>query len=84
MKALQSIMAFGQFEGLTPHSPGFRTLFTREALLESDCYRERLRTKQEQDARRSNRLLEHISSVRTDDATGEIEARLARAYQKTI
>jgi hypothetical protein len=42
-------MAHGQYEGKDAHHPDVRALFTREALLESDWYAERLRVKQERD-----------------------------------
>ena len=42
-------MAFGQHEGRTERNPEVRRLFTREALLASDWYRERLTTKQQRD-----------------------------------
>jgi phosphoenolpyruvate carboxykinase (diphosphate) len=49
LKALLHIMAYGHFEGKDAHHPDIRALFTREALLTSDWYRERLRVKQERD-----------------------------------
>jgi len=49
VKALLHIMAHGHFEGKDAHHPDVRALFTREALLESDWYAERLRVKQERD-----------------------------------
>lgn len=76
LQALLAIMAFGEYEGLGQHSAEFRALFTREAVLASDWYRERLRTKQAQDIRLGKRLLAHITSVKAGDATGEVDARL--------
>ena len=49
LKALLHIMAHGEFEGMTLGDPRLRALFSREALLESDWYKERLRVKQERD-----------------------------------
>jgi hypothetical protein len=49
VKALLHIMAHGHFEGKDAHHPEVRALFTREALLSSDWYAERLRVKQERD-----------------------------------
>jgi phosphoenolpyruvate carboxykinase (diphosphate) len=49
VKALLHIMAHGHFEGKDAHDPEVRALFTREALLKSDWYAERLRVKQERD-----------------------------------
>ena len=42
-------MAHGQFEGKDAHHPEVRALFTREALLASDWYQERLVIKQQRD-----------------------------------
>ena len=49
LKVLLAIMAFGQHEGRTERAPEVRRLFTREALLASDWYRDRLTTKQQRD-----------------------------------
>ena len=49
LKVLLTIMAFGHYEGKTERDPAVRTLFTRESLLASDWYRERLATKQRRD-----------------------------------
>lgn len=49
LKALLHIMATGHFEGKDVHHPEIRALFTRERLLDSAWYRERLRTKQSRD-----------------------------------
>ncbi len=49
LKALLHIMAHGQFEGKDANHPEVRALFTREALLASDWYHERLAVKQQRD-----------------------------------
>lgn len=49
LKILLSIMAHGNYEGKTERDPEIRRLFTRESLLASDWYRERLVTKQKRD-----------------------------------
>jgi len=49
LKALLHIMVHGNYEGKGVEDPAIRGLFTREALLASDWYSERLRTKQERD-----------------------------------
>ncbi len=51
VKALLHIMAYGEFEGRHETDPALRAMFTREALLASDWYRDRLRAKQAQDVR---------------------------------
>ena len=49
LRALLHIMAHGQFEGKDAGHPEIRALFTREALLASDWYHERLAIKQRRD-----------------------------------
>jgi hypothetical protein len=49
VKALLHIMAFGHYEGMTVSDPRVRAWFTRESLLESEWYRDRLRAKQSLD-----------------------------------
>ena len=49
LKVLLTIMAHGHHEGKTERDPAVRRLFTRDALLASDWYRERLITKQTRD-----------------------------------
>jgi hypothetical protein len=46
VKALLHIMAFGHYEGMTVSDPRLRVSFTRESLLESEWYQDRLRAKQ--------------------------------------
>ncbi|HVJ19515.1 MAG TPA: hypothetical protein VM686_29045 [Polyangiaceae bacterium] len=49
LRALLHIMAYGHFEGKNEQHPDVRALFTREALLESEWYRQRLSIKQARD-----------------------------------
>jgi len=49
LRALIHIMANGSFEGKDASHPEIRALFTREALLASDWYHERLVVKQQRD-----------------------------------
>jgi hypothetical protein len=49
LRALLHVMAHGHYQGKSVQDPEIRVLFTREALLASDWYRERLRTKQDRD-----------------------------------
>ncbi len=46
LKAVLSVLVHGHYEGLTASSPEFRSMFTRESLLNSSWYRERLETQQ--------------------------------------
>ena len=49
LRALVHIMALGHYEGKDSHHPEIRAMFTREAMLASEWYRERLAIKQERD-----------------------------------
>jgi phosphoenolpyruvate carboxykinase (diphosphate) len=49
VKALLHVMAFGSYEGKGIEDAGLRAMFTREAVMSSDWYRERLRAKQRRD-----------------------------------
>jgi hypothetical protein len=49
LKALLHIMAHGGYEGMGIDALVFRALFSRDAVLASDWYQERLRVKQERD-----------------------------------
>ena len=49
LKALLHIMVNGHYEGKTLDDPELRAMFTREAMLESDWYKERLVSQQEAD-----------------------------------
>lgn len=46
LRALLGIMAHGDDEGLTERDPELRRMFTRESVVESDWYAQRLRTQQ--------------------------------------
>ena len=76
VNALLTIMAFGDCDGLTIDSPEFRAMFSRESVLASDWYRERLDAAQSQAARRCQELISYIEGVRSQDLTGELTSRL--------
>jgi hypothetical protein len=73
LKALLHIMAHGAYEGMGIDAPEIRGLFTREAMLASDWYRERLAVKQERDVALWTR---HVSAL---EASGHEALRLAEA-----
>jgi hypothetical protein len=49
IKALLHVMAYGHYTGMTEKDAAFRALFSREAVIESEWYQERLHAKQERD-----------------------------------
>ena len=75
-------MAYGEWGGLTKHSPEFRAMFTREAVISSDWYQQRLEAKQQQDIRRAKGILGHIASVRANDPGEAISTRLGLASRR--
>ena len=49
LRVLLHVMAYGHYEGRSIHEPDLRAMFSREALLKSDWYAERLKTQQTRD-----------------------------------
>ena len=78
LKALLHIMAHGSHEGRGVEAPEIRGLFTREAMLASDWYRERLETKRKRDARLWTRHVSALEAAKMADRLGEARAQLAR------
>lgn len=68
LRALLHIMAKGHFEGKSASDPEIRAMFTREYLLRSDWYRERLETKQSRDVALWSR---HVTALESVDSTVE-------------
>ena len=89
IKALLEIMAFGQSaEGWKLHSPEFRELFTRENVLSSDWYSQRLDLKQAREiehAKASIATLEEYTSNSENRRVSErlgLQERLERAERR--
>jgi hypothetical protein len=61
LKALLAIMAYGHYQGMDAHAPEIRAMFTREALLESDWYRQRLQVKRARDIALWTRNLDELT-----------------------
>ncbi len=88
LQALLMIMAAGSYSGMDVHHPDIRAMFTRESLLASDWYKERLHTKQRRDIGMWNRHVSHLQRF-LDDKDYEDESqrldipqRLQMAKQK--
>jgi hypothetical protein len=89
LKALLHIMAHGSYQGMRADDQRFRAMFTREALLASDWYQDRLLVKQERDMalwKRHVRSLEGFRAHRGANSGVDVEARLkaARAQLKRV
>lgn len=76
LKALLHIMAHDQFEGRDLGHAKIRSLFTREQMLASDWYAERLRAKQSVDARLWQRHISYLTKFITKPYYAEEAARL--------
>jgi hypothetical protein len=81
LQALLHVMVNGQFEGMTAADPRFRALFTREATLSADWYRERLRVKQRRDVALWQRHLAAVEGHHPSPGSGvhDLPARVAAA-----
>jgi hypothetical protein len=84
IRALLHIMAYGHWEGKSIQDPQVRDMFTRESLLASEWYKERLRVKQDRDTALWQRHVAALEKARTTFAAEEvdIEARLAPAREQ--
>lgn len=85
LRALLHVMAYGEWEGKDANHSDFRALFTREAMLASDWYRERLLVKRERDValwQRHVRALREFLALSSHKKEAErlgIRQRLAHA-----
>jgi len=86
LRALLHIMACGHWGGKNVDDPEVRAMFTRESLLASDWYRERLRTKQRRDIMLWNRHIAALEGCCAERALPgpEIEARLIAARAQLL
>jgi hypothetical protein len=66
LRALLHVMSRGHFEGESIASPAIRRMFTREAMLESDWYQERLRAQQSVDRRLWKRHVAYLEEFLED------------------
>jgi phosphoenolpyruvate carboxykinase (diphosphate) len=78
IKALLHIMAFGTYQGMREKSPEFRALFTRETVLASGWYQERLRAKQSHDIALWTRHEKALEKPGCQDRLPAVRAQLSR------
>lgn len=79
IKALLHIMAHGSYQGMCEKSPQFRAMFTRETVLASDWYQERLRAKQSHDIALWTRHVKALETFGCQDRLAAARAQLSRA-----
>ena len=84
LQALLHIMAHGDWEGKGIEHPDVRALFTRDSVLASDWYQERLKVKQERDVALWRCHLVALEAFRSSaqSAHVDIAARLATAQEQ--
>jgi len=81
IKALLHIMAHGHYEGKGVTDPAIRNLFTREAVLSSDWYRQRLLTKQ---CREIALWRRHVEAAGSDAAVARLKQVQASQYLESL
>jgi phosphoenolpyruvate carboxykinase (diphosphate) len=74
LQAVIQVMAHGHFDGLALDSPALRQLFSKELILSSDWYRERLAAKREVELRLCRRQIDNLKNF-LSKGDYEIEAR---------
>ena len=83
LKALLHIMAHGHYEDMSINDAAFRGLFTRESLLASDWYRQRLAAKQAVDKALWNRHVNALEDFQREGAIGiDVPTLLAEARRQ--
>ena len=73
IKALLHIMAYGSFEGKGLDDPELRALFTRDALLKSEWYHDRLITRYRLDLSHRRKNLEYLTTYAQHQTSEEVE-----------
>jgi hypothetical protein len=76
LRALIHIMAKGEYDGMTISDERLRYMFTRDYLLSSDWYRERLATKQQRDIALWQRHTEYLARYKSDSGREDVTQRL--------
>ena len=76
LKALLHIMAYGEYEGKDAQHPDIRALFTRENLLTSDWYRERLQAKQQRDIELWQRHVDYLEDFLARKSHADVAGNL--------
>jgi hypothetical protein len=86
--ALLHVMAYGHFEGKQVDDPELRRLFSRESVLQSAWYQERLVTKQRRDLalleRHAAGLTKRLGESQADAGKLEALARLVAQQRATV
>ena len=83
--ALLHIMATGHYQGMDTHHPEIRAMFTRDYLLKSDWYHERLQIKQQRDIALWQRHADYLDQLLQDSrhSTRIADMNLKKQQEKT-
>ena len=83
LKALLHIMAKDEYKGMDIHHPEIRQLFDREAMLNSNWYKQRLITKQERDIKFWMRACKNLENFQTQESHQDIvnELKISQRLQ---
>ena len=76
LKALLHIMAYDNYDSMSIHDPKIRAMFTRESLLKSDWYKERLVIKQQRDISLCKRHINALQDFLEKPGYGDEATRL--------
>ena len=76
LNALLQIMALGSFEGKTERDPEIRRMFTRDALLKSDWYHDRLQARQNRDVTLWQRHVEYLDQFLANPHNAGVGSRM--------
>ncbi|HYG97953.1 MAG TPA: hypothetical protein VD837_02400 [Terriglobales bacterium] len=82
LSALLHIMAYGQWNGYTVDSPEVRQLFTRESLLASDWYQQRLAAKHRSDIELWERKVRALEHAQVEGVSCIVNERLQTARKR--
>lgn len=84
LQALVTIMAHGSHQGKTEHDPEIRSMFTRDALWNSDWYRRRLHTAQERERALFERHADYLAAFSQDRLSNDPALRAVIALRRRM
>lgn len=90
IRALLHIMAYGHYEGHSLHDAEIRQLFTRESVLSSDWYAERLRNKQQIDIKLMDKKIANLEAFIANPVNASVisefhyDSRLRKAREALV
>jgi hypothetical protein len=76
LQALLQIMALGSFEGKTERDPEIRSMFTRDTLLKSDWYQDRLQARQDRDVTLWQRHVDYLDHFLSNPHNAGVWSRM--------